>query len=190
MPVTQHRHWQRLPRRAREQRPLLFSTMCTWALIATPFVWMDADHRSSRWIDAGSRDVVFPIEAGLGVKVTVVTERRGVNRERVAADTASGLRANLDWLVDGRKIAPHIRVVITTYGYFASILDCDDDCRTGPRCHFATRLFVTADDQGERRVPTHLHLIHMAHQGLASRPGSSRKTARLSQNQGDTSDGE
>src|SRR5215510_2552219 len=169
------------------------------AVVVFNDVYLGIDSNSLR-LD-GRRPSVIPMDRrreprrGFSDRSRLGRQRDCRHGAAIGASTANGLRpipppgsgANLDWLVEGRKIAPHIRVVITTSGYFPSILDCDDDCRTGPRCHFATRLFVTADDQGERRVPTHLHLIHMAHQGLASRPGSSRKTARLSQNHGNTS---
>ena len=38
-------------------------------------------------------------------------ERFGVKPERLAADTAYGSAANLDWLVNEKQIAPHIPVV-------------------------------------------------------------------------------
>src|SRR5262249_32630406 len=40
------------------------------------------------------------------------TEARfGIRPERLAADTASGAAANLDWVVNAQSIAPHIPVI-------------------------------------------------------------------------------
>jgi len=38
-------------------------------------------------------------------------ERFGLKAERLAADTAYGSGANLNWLVQDKKIAPHIPVI-------------------------------------------------------------------------------
>src|SRR5260370_2111367 len=53
-------------------------------------------------------------KAEVGAAKTMIErteERCDINRERLAADTAYGSGANLNWLVKDKKIAPHIPVI-------------------------------------------------------------------------------
>ena len=53
-------------------------------------------------------------QAEVGAAKTMIErteERFGIKPERLAADTAYGSAANLDWVVNDKKIAPHIPVI-------------------------------------------------------------------------------
>ena len=53
-------------------------------------------------------------QAEVGAAKTMIErteERFGIKPERLAADTAYGSAANLNWLVEEKQIAPHIPVI-------------------------------------------------------------------------------
>jgi hypothetical protein len=57
-------------------------------------------------------------QAEVGAAKTMIErteERFGLKAERLAADTAYGSGANLNWLVQDKKIAPHIPVLAQKY---------------------------------------------------------------------------
>ena len=57
-------------------------------------------------------------QAEVGAAKTMIErteERFDIKPERLAADTAYGSGANLNWLVNDKKIAPHIPVIDKGY---------------------------------------------------------------------------
>src|SRR5260370_25053467 len=56
-------------------------------------------------------------QAEVGAAKTMIErtqERFGITPERLAADTAYGSAATLDWIINEKKIAPHIPVIDTS----------------------------------------------------------------------------
>jgi transposase len=63
-------------------------------------------------MDVEASRAIRPAEVGAAQTMIDRTEQRfGLKPERLAGDTAYGAGANLDWLVNDAKIAPHIPVV-------------------------------------------------------------------------------
>jgi hypothetical protein len=63
-------------------------------------------------MDVEASRVIRQAEVGAAKTMLERTEARfGIKPERLAADTAYGAAANLDWVVNDKQIAPHIPVI-------------------------------------------------------------------------------
>ena len=70
------------------------------------------DVKSGIIMDVEASRAIRPAEVGAAKMMIERTERRfDIKPTRLAADTAYGSGATLDWLVNGKKIAPHIPVI-------------------------------------------------------------------------------
>jgi hypothetical protein len=89
-------------------------------------------------------------QAEVGAAKTMIErteERFGIKPERLAADTAYGSAANLNWLVNEKQIAPHIRSSTSP-----SVRTAPSHARTSPLTSRATSTSVQHSKLSPRRA--------------------------------------
>jgi hypothetical protein len=109
-------------------------------------------------------------QAEVGAARTMIErteERFGVRPARLAADTAYGSAANLDWLVNEKQIAPHIPVIDNVQAGGRRLLARGLHLRQGARpLHLPSRRASEDDRHGQHRSCDALHRTHSGVPGL------------------------
>ena len=86
-------------------------------------------------VDVEASRAIRQAEAGAAKTMISRTEERfGLKPERLAADTAYGSAATLHWIVDEKKIAPHIPVIDKSKREDGSLSRGELHVRQGSQC--------------------------------------------------------